>query len=159
MSAGAAHRASLVAGLFGVGRWPLAPGTWASLVAAVPAWPLAVLGGRWIAAATAAGVVALATWVAHRVCVATGEMDPSWVVIDEVAGVLVTFALCPHTVPGLLSGLVLFRVFDIAKPFPCGLVHRRLHRPPGVGVVVDDVLAALWAAGTSWAITALLGSA
>jgi phosphatidylglycerophosphatase A len=78
----------------------------------------------------------------HRRGGASGLKDPQFVVIDEVAGQLVTLIAVPLAWKTFLAGLILFRVFDIWKPFPI----RRLERlPEGTGIVVDDLGAGLYA--------------
>lgn len=138
--------ATLVATFFGVGRLKPGPGTWGSL-ATVIVWALATSqippADRVWATIIAAAVVTLigisaATLVAH----ASGTKDPQFVVIDEVAGQLVTLIAVPLGWKTFLAGLILFRVFDIWKPFPI----RRLERlPEGTGIVVDDLGAGLYA--------------
>jgi phosphatidylglycerophosphatase A len=79
---------------------------------------------------------------ATRIVRATGIKDPQFVVIDEVAGQLVALIAVPLAWKTFLAGLILFRVFDILKPFPI----RRLERlPEGTGIVVDDLGAGLYA--------------
>jgi len=78
---------------------------------------------------------------ATRVTRATGLKDPQFVVIDEVAGQLITLIAAPIAWQSLLLGFILFRVFDIVKPPPV----RHLERlPEGVGIVIDDVGAAVY---------------
>jgi phosphatidylglycerophosphatase A len=73
---------------------------------------------------------------------ATGLKDPQFVVIDEVAGQLITLIAIPVSWKSLLLGFILFRLFDIVKPPPV----RQLERlPEGIGIVVDDVAAGLYA--------------
>ena len=138
--------AMLIATFFGIGRLKPGPGTWAS-VATVIAWalirsripPEARTGAAVVAAAiiTLIGIPA-----ATRVARAAAVKDPQFVVIDEVAGQLVTLIAVPLTWKTFLAGLILFRVFDILKPFPI----RRLERlPEGTGIVVDDLGAGLYA--------------
>jgi phosphatidylglycerophosphatase A len=87
------------------------------------------------------GLLALGTWAAQQVEPAWGK-DSSRVVIDEVAGMWITLLLVPLTTPRLLVGLVLFRFFDIVKP----LYIRNMEQiPGGVGVMMDDVLAGIYA--------------
>jgi|SRR6516225_8098700 phosphatidylglycerophosphatase A len=137
--------ASLIATFLGVGRLKPGPGTWGSLAAALLWWLLAsrlpqslqlpaiiVL----VIAATAIGIPA-ATLEA-RGC---GTKDPSHVVIDEVAGQLVTLIACPIDWKPLLAGFILFRAFDIVKPPPIRLLERL---PEGTGIVVDDLGAGIY---------------
>jgi phosphatidylglycerophosphatase A len=142
----AAFWATLVATFFGAGRLKPGPGTWGSL-ATVIVWALASsripLASRTSATIVAAAAVTLigipaATLVARS----SGLKDPQFVVIDEVAGQLVTLIAVPLAWKTFLGGLILFRVFDIWKPFPI----RRLERlPEGTGIVVDDLAAGLYA--------------
>ena len=137
--------ATLVATFFGAGRLRPGPGTWGSLAAMLLWWLLAshvpaslhvpvILA--LIVASTAIGIPA-ATLEA-RGC---GEKDPSHVVIDEVAGQLVTLIACPILWKPLLAGFILFRAFDIVKPPPI----RRLEKlPEGTGIVVDDLGAGVY---------------
>jgi phosphatidylglycerophosphatase A len=138
--------ATLVATFFGAGRLRPGPGTWGS-IATVVLWALASLripvAGRAYATIVAALVVTVigipaATLVARG----SGLKDPQFVVIDEVAGQLVALIAVPLAWKTFLAGFILFRVFDIWKPFPI----RRLERlPEGTGIVVDDLGAGLYA--------------
>ncbi len=71
-----------------------------------------------------------------------GRKDPSHVVIDEVAGQLLTLVLCPIVWQALLAGFILFRAFDIVKPPPVRSLERL---PEGTGIVVDDLGAGIYA--------------
>ncbi len=138
--------ATLVATFFGAGRLKPGPGTWGS-VATVIVWAAASFlippSARTAATIAAAALVTLVGIpAATRVARATGVEDPQFVVIDEVAGQLVTLIAVPLAWKTFLAGLILFRVFDILKPFPI----RRLERlPEGIGIVVDDLGAGLYA--------------
>jgi phosphatidylglycerophosphatase A len=137
--------ATLVATFFGAGRLRPGPGTWGSLAALVLWWligshlpeplhtPVILL---LIVAATAIGIPA-ATLEA-RGC---GKKDPSHVVIDEVAGQLVTLIACPIAWKPLLAGFILFRAFDILKPPPIRGLEKL---PEGTGIVVDDLGAGIY---------------
>ncbi len=96
-----------------------------------------------IVAVTVAGV-----WAAHVVSRDRGIADPSIVVIDEVAGQLVTLVAFPPTWRFILAGFVLFRVFDILKPWPASYFDRRVKS--GFGIVADDVVAGFYAAASLW---------
>ena len=83
-------------------------------------------------------VVMLGTLAASEVAQDRGLEDPQIVVIDEVAGQLLTFMLVPVSAVNLVLGTALFRVFDIWKPFP---IRKLEHFPNGVGIMLDDLLA------------------
>lgn len=143
---GAPLWATLVATFFGIGRLKPGPGTWAS-IATVILWAAASSpmppASRTAATILAAAVVTL-VGIPAATCIvrATGIKDPQFVVIDEVAGQLVALIAVPLGWKTFLAGLILFRVFDILKPFPI----RRLERlPEGTGIVVDDLGAGLYA--------------
>jgi phosphatidylglycerophosphatase A len=119
-----------------VGYLPFAPGTWGSLFAcALVYFYPSLTNPLVIVLITAAGIVA-----SER---ARGdETDPGRVVIDELVGVLVTMAGHDISVGGLAKGFILFRAFDILKPYPI----RKLERlPGGYGIIADDVLAGFFA--------------
>ena len=137
--------ATLVATFFGAGRLRPGPGTWGSLAAMLLWWQLAAhLPASFrlpvilalIVASTAIGIPA-ATLEA-RGC---GKKDPQHVVIDEVAGQLVTLIGCPILWKPLLVGFILFRGFDILKPPPIRSLEKL---PEGMGVVVDDLGAGVY---------------
>jgi phosphatidylglycerophosphatase A len=138
--------ATLVATFFGAGRLKPGPGTWGSL-ATVIVWALAsswipVASRAWATIVAAGAVTLIGIPAATLVARASGLKDPQFVVIDEVAGQLVTLIAIPLAWKTFLAGLILFRVFDIWKPFPI----RRLERlPEGTGIVVDDLGAGLYA--------------
>jgi phosphatidylglycerophosphatase A len=127
---------------FGCGRVPIAPGT-AGTLGALPLYLLLRPLGVGAVGLAALVITAVGIWAGTRVSRATGLKDPQIVVIDEVAGVLVTWMAAPRTWAGVAAGFVLFGVFDQLKPFPA----RRAERlPEGWGIVLDDVLAGLWGA-------------
>ena len=137
-----------VATCLGIGHIPWAPGTWASLATTLVWWLLTwVMWPSWQVAAlvlltgfTIAVGVPAATYVARD----TGLKDPQSVVIDEVAGQLIPFLALPPSWKSLVLGFILFRGFDIVKPPPV----RQLERlPEGLGIVMDDVAAGVYAFG------------
>ncbi|HTR25221.1 MAG TPA: phosphatidylglycerophosphatase A [Terriglobales bacterium] len=138
--------ATTIATFFGIGRAKPGPGTWAS-VATVVLWYLC---GRaipstsrlWATVVAAAFITLIGIPAATRVARGSGLKDPQFVVIDEVAGQLVALIAVPLIWKSFLASLILFRVFDILKPFPI----RRLERlPEGTGIMVDDLGAGLYA--------------
>jgi phosphatidylglycerophosphatase A len=128
---------------FGAGFAPKAPGTAGSLASLVLWGPLVLLDTSWGARLLAVvAVFALGVVAAQRVVDVRGE-DPQIVVVDEVAGMGVALLVAPPTAWSLVAGFVLFRVFDIAKPWPVSWADRRVGG--GVGVMLDDVLAGVYA--------------
>ncbi len=127
-----------IATWFGCGLVPKAPGT-AGTLGAVPLYLMAIRCGRTGVAFTAIAVALVGVWAASVVARELHKKDPQLVVIDEVAGLLVT--MLPVTVPTWRSvaiGFVLFRVLDVVKPWP---VRRLESLPAGWGIVLDDVAA------------------
>jgi phosphatidylglycerophosphatase A len=120
----------------GAGLSPVASGTAGSLVAAVALWLIPFTRGA--LAATLVVVTALGVWASARVERATGEKDPGVIVIDEVAGMIVSVLLVPLTVPVLVTAFFLFRLFDIWKPFPA---RQSQDMGGGLGVMLDDLIA------------------
>jgi phosphatidylglycerophosphatase A len=136
--------ARLLATWFGCGLSPIAPGTAGTLGALPLYWALA-RGGVWLVAAGALVVTLVGVAASARVVRLSGSKDPQFICIDEVAGVLIALAVVPVPVHigWVAAAVVLFRIFDITKPWPA----RRLERlPGGWGVVMDDVAAGAWAA-------------
>lgn len=128
---------------FGCGLVPVAPGT-AGTLGAVPLYWLVIRGGRIGLAAAAVAVTLVGIWAASVVANELGKKDPQLVVVDEVAGFLLT--MLPVTTPSwrtVAIGFVLFRLLDVVKPWPA----RRLeHLPGGWGIVLDDVAAGAFGA-------------
>ena len=132
----------LIASGGGCGFAPIAPGTVASAVALVAGALLLHVAPALVPAA--ALIAALAgLWSISAAHVAG---DPGWVVIDEVAGQWITLLFCPADWRHGLIALILFRLFDITKPFP---VRRLESLPEGWGIVFDDVAAGLYALGVA----------
>jgi phosphatidylglycerophosphatase A len=140
--------ARLFATFFGAGYSPLAPGT-AGTLAAVPLFLLLSRGGFAAELAGFLAVAALAVWAAGRTAVLAGRKDPGMVVIDEVAGFLLAMLGHPVTLANLVVGFLLFRLFDVVKPFP----GRQLESlPGGWGIVLDDLAAGAYAWMVLWAL-------
>ncbi len=124
-----------------IGRIPIAPGTFGTLLAIPICFGLAELG----AAGSIAGVVGfvlVAARLAGRAEKLIGKKDPSVIVIDEVAGMMVTLTGLPLTPFNLAVGFLAFRALDILKPFPAGRIDR--HMGGGWGIVMDDVVAGVY---------------
>ena len=141
-----------VATFFGAGLGKPGPGTWGS-VAAVLLWAVAALGLH-LSASTLVSLlcVGIALSIGLGVPAATiaaresGRKDPGFVVIDEVAGQWITLLFSPADWRHGLIALILFRLFDITKPFP---VKQFESLPEGWGIVFDDVAAGLYALGVA----------
>lgn len=136
---------TIVATVLGIGYVPLASGTFGSLPGLAAAWALWSLGGEYGTYAVLAGALAVTVagaWAAGAVVAATGTEDPSQVVVDEFAGQMISLLFLPLTVPVLVAGFLLFRLFDIIKPPPV----RQLERLPGAaGIMADDIAAGVYA--------------
>jgi phosphatidylglycerophosphatase A len=135
----------LVGTFFGIGTLPLAPGTWGSTATVLLWWLLAYsLPAAYrlpLILALAVATIAVGIPAATQVARATGKKDPQQVVIDEVAGQLITLIGAPVHWKAMLAGLILFRVFDMWKPAP---VRNLESLPEGAGIVLDDVAAGLY---------------
>jgi phosphatidylglycerophosphatase A len=130
----------VLASAFGAGYSPVASGTVGSFVTVVAIWLLPLTPLR-IAVALVV-VVLVGIWAGSRVERVLGRKDPGVIVIDEVAGMLLSVILLPRTIPVLITSFVLFRLFDIWKPFPA---RESQALTGGVGVMVDDLIAGVYA--------------
>jgi len=144
--------ALLIATVAGVGYAPVAPGTVASaltvvLLALLSPSPAARLVFLLV-------VIVVGTWAAHDAERSLGEKDPGAIVIDEVAGMALSVLTPPLTPLVVLAGFLLFRVFDIVKPYPANALQRLRG---GVGVMIDDLVAGLYALLLLVAARALVG--
>lgn len=139
--------AATVAVVGGLGRIGPAPGTLASLVTVPVGVALHALGGAVAVVAALACVVVVGWWAADRYGRTTGRHDAPEVVVDEVAGMLVPLAVAGSDVVLVVTAFGLFRLLDIAKPFPISWLDARI--PGGLGVMADDLVAGVLAlAGT-----------
>jgi phosphatidylglycerophosphatase A len=133
------------------GYAPVAPGTFGTL-GAIPLYLLVSrLGpGGYVAFTFLFSALAVAS--AERAGRYWGVADASPIVIDEVAGYLLTMALVPFSWPAAAAGFVLFRIFDVLKPWPASALDRVKN---GFGVVLDDLAAAVWASAALLALRLL----
>lgn len=141
--------ARFIATGFGAGLVPLAPGTAGSVVGVGYWWLLTQAGNPWIYWSVVVAGLAVAVWSAGTAARAMQQTDPPSVVIDELC--VMPLALAGAT--GwwqVAAGFVLFRIFDIWKPWP---VCQSQKLPGGWGIVADDVLAAAPACGLMYLIT------
>ena len=137
------HPATIVATGCGIGLLRPAPGTWASLAALPCGWLL--MTGFGVLGPLVAAMIAFAAgcWASARVAEASGIFDPGFVVIDEIAAQLLILAATPLDWRFYLAAFLLFRLFDIWKPFPVNRLDR--HIEGGFGIMLDDVAAAFYA--------------
>ena len=141
---------ALIATWFGSGLLPKIPGTWGSLAAVPVAWLIHDhLGAAGVAAAA---VVAFAAglWACRELAARGLGGDPGVIVIDEVAGQLLTLSIVAPDLLFYVTGFALFRFFDILKPWPVDWAQQRFQGP--LGVMLDDVLAAVYAGAGLWFI-------
>jgi phosphatidylglycerophosphatase A len=129
---------------FGIGLLPAVPGTWASLAALPCAWAIHAGYGQIGLAAATAIVVAAGCWAAEKIARASGAKDPAAIVVDEVAGQWLVLLTVPRELLSYLLAFMLFRLFDIWKPWAVGWADR--HVRGGLGIMLDDQLAGVYAA-------------
>ena len=127
---------------FGVGYAPIAPGTWGSMPSVLLAWGLGRAAPTWGVPIAAAACALAGTWAADRAAIRFQAKDPRRVVVDEIAGQLVALAFLPPTPAVLIAGFLLFRAFDIWKPWPADRLEAL---PGGSGIMADDLMAGLYA--------------
>ncbi len=153
-----ASAAVWIATCAGVGYFPVAPGTAGAavglgLVVAAGRLPL---GRPWMTTALAAAalvIFAAGVWATGKAEKFFGRTDPAPAVLDEVCGQMITFLRQPDVSwEWLLAGFVLFRIFDVIKPFPARRAEKIIG---GWGIMLDDAVAGAYSLATLW----LLGSA
>ncbi|MCQ9425236.1 phosphatidylglycerophosphatase A [Pseudomonas sp. LJDD11] len=127
---------------FGTGTLPKAPGTWGSLIA-LPFIPLWQMLPGWGYGLMLAITLIFGCWLCGRVADDLGVHDHEGIVWDEIAGMWITLWLVPEGWHWLLAGFVLFRFFDILKPWPICWCDRNIQG--GIGIMFDDVLAGVMA--------------
>lgn len=127
---------------FGTGLSPKAPGT-AGTVAAIPIYLVASALPLGAYLALCGLLFALGVWICGRTARALGVHDHPGIVFDEIVGYLITMAAVPVGSGWIVAGFVLFRFFDIVKPWPIRVLDRRVHG--GFGIMLDDLVAGLMA--------------
>jgi len=139
---------AVIATWFGVGHFPIAPGTAGSLAALPFAWLIRTHLGPLALAIGVGAVFVIGVWAAGRYARARGITDPGSVVIDEVAGQWLAVILVPPDLIAYAIGFALFRAFDVIKPWPISALDRKLKG--GLGVMLDDLLSGALAAILLW---------
>jgi phosphatidylglycerophosphatase A len=141
-----------IATVGGAGFSPFAPGTVASVLTVLVLWLVPFSRAGLIAFFVAVTVVG--TWAAERAERLLGSKDPGAIVIDEVAGMTLSVLAFPLTGPVLLAAFVLFRLFDVVKPPPA---HASERLRGGIGVMIDDLIAGVYALGVLAVVRAVVG--
>ena len=132
---------ALATGLYS-GKIPFAPGTWGSAFALIP-WYFC----RGLSLANYLIVIAVLFVVGFLTAGSAEKIldrpDPGAIVIDEIMGMFITLTLAPNHPVAWLLGFILFRIFDVLKPFPVSWLDTHLHG--GIGIMMDDVMAGIYA--------------
>ena len=126
---------------FGSGLSPKGPGTAGTIVGVALYWPLAGVSHAVFLAIVATAFVA-GIWLCGRTATALGVHDHPAIVWDEIVGYWFTMAFVDPGILAAVLGFVVFRIFDIFKPWPIGVLDRRVHG--GLGIMLDDLLAAVF---------------
>jgi phosphatidylglycerophosphatase A len=124
-----------------VGFFPFAPGTAGSLAGLALFALIRWIGVPAVELGAIVAVFAIGVWAANGAEIAMGRKDPGIVVIDEVLGMLVTLALLPVSIAGVVMGFLLFRLLDVVKPYPAARLE---HLHGGLGIMADDAVAGLY---------------
>ena len=146
------HPSMLVATVLGIGRIPIASGTFGSLAALPLGWAIAYWGGAPALVAASIATCIVGAVAASRIVGRDGDADPGFIVIDEVAGQLLALAFAPQEWWAWAIAFAAFRATDILKPFPAGWCDRNIGG--GTGVMADDMVAGLQAGVATWALCA-----
>lgn len=138
----------------GSGNLPIAPGTWSSLIALPCAAALHIVGGPWLLSLAILLAFVGGVWASGRYSRAIGREDPGNVVIDEFAGQWLAIMPVALDWRYYVVAFILFRFADITKPWPCGPAERA---PGGLGIMLDDIVAGVYAGMLTLMIAAWLG--
>ncbi len=139
---------------FGSGLAPKAPGTFGT-VAAIPIYLLLVLADSLSVYLIATAIIStVGIWICDKTSKDLGVHDHSGIVWDEIAGYLITMIMVPLTWYWIIAGFILFRIFDILKPWPISWLDKKVSG--GFGIMVDDILAGLFALGIMQLLIAFL---
>ena len=123
-----------------VGNLPIAPGTFGSVLGLSLCYFLSKIG-LLLAMFLAIAFILCAMWIAHEAEKILQAKDPGCIVIDEIAGMILTLIGLPFNMMTIILGFAMFRGLDIWKPYPIRFMEKKL--PGGVGVVMDDVAAGI----------------
>ena len=138
----------------GTGLAPRAPGT-AGTAVAVPIYLAIAPQPAAVHALVVALVIGLGIWACGRTARDLGVHDHPGIVLDEIAGFLVTMTALPFELPWIVAGFVAFRILDIVKPWPISLADRRVGG--GLGIMLDDLIAGALACAALHATRYVIG--
>ena len=138
----------------GTGLAPRAPGT-AGTAVAVPIYLAIEPQPAAVHALVVALVIGLGIWACGRTARDLGVHDHPGIVLDEIAGFLVTMTALPFELPWIVAGFVAFRILDIVKPWPISLADRRVGG--GLGIMLDDLIAGALACAALHATRYVIG--
>ncbi|MGD8257780.1 MAG: phosphatidylglycerophosphatase A [Desulfobacterales bacterium] len=131
----------LATGLY-IGNLPFAPGTFGSLLGLPLGYFLSIINVPLALSLTLLFTLA-AVWIANSAEKILKKRDPGCIVIDEVAGMIVTLIGMPFSLTTAVIGFIVFRAFDIIKPFPIRALEKKISG--GAGIVIDDIIAGIFA--------------
>jgi len=140
--------AKILATGFGSGYLPKAPGTWGSIMALPIAYAITFWANAELLASLIFIFFLIGIWASNITSKKMGDSDPSQIVIDEVVGQWFTLLVVPPNIVFYLIGFLLFRLFDIFKPWPITWIDKNIKG--GLGIMLDDVFAAIYAAFFLW---------
>ena len=140
---------------FGVGFSPFAPGTCGSFIALPFAWIIYAWTGVYGLGLATALLFFIGIWVSRRYCEFVNKHDPPEIVIDEVVGQCLTLLIASTNIFHYLLGFIIFRAFDILKPWPIYLIDKKIGG--GLGVMLDDVIAGIYSAFVLVFLIAFIG--
>jgi phosphatidylglycerophosphatase A len=131
-----------IATWFGAGTSPIVSGTVGSLAALPFAYAIQITWGSWALFFAAIAMFIIGCWASEQFVKHSGKEDPGEIVVDEVAGQWLLLSVLFPTWQSYLVGFILFRIFDIVKPWPVCVADRKVKG--GFGVMLDDMLAAFY---------------
>ncbi len=148
--------AALIATWFGSGLLPKAPGTWGSLAALPFAWVILFVAPSALALVAASFLLLfVGVWASALHSDTLGTHDAGEIVVDEVVGQWIVLAVAPISPLGWAAAFVLFRIFDVIKPWPINWIDKRV--TGGWGIMLDDVVAGIFGALAILVIVSVVG--
>ena len=139
--------AIVVATFFGAGKSPFASGTVGSLAALPVIWVIHTTLGNSAVVVFAVMLFFLGIWASRAYIEISGDKDPKPVVVDEVVGQAIAISFLPVSATSYIAAFILFRIFDVTKVWPANWAERRPNQ--ALAVMLDDVIAGLYAGGAS----------